>query len=76
MRIELVRALGEFPTDTARSAIAATLTDVPGSSDVVRGGVVSYSSDVKRDVLGVGRETLALIGAAHLAISLFTNSAK
>jgi hypothetical protein len=27
MRIELVRALGEFPTDTARSAIAATLAD-------------------------------------------------
>ena len=43
--------------------VAATLTDVPGSSDVVRGGVVSYSSDVKRDVLGVSRETLALIGA-------------
>ncbi|WP_101722530.1 CDP-diacylglycerol--glycerol-3-phosphate 3-phosphatidyltransferase [Eggerthella timonensis] len=43
--------------------IAATLTDVPGSSDVVRGGIVSYSSDVKRDVLGVGRETLALCGA-------------
>ncbi len=36
---------------------------MPGSSDVVRGGIVSYSSDVKRDVLGVGRETLALIGA-------------
>ena len=43
--------------------VAATFTDVPGSSDVVRGGIVSYSSDVKRDVLGVGRETLALIGA-------------
>lgn len=43
--------------------VAATLTDVPGSSDVVRGGVVSYSSDVKRDVLGVGRETLAVRGA-------------
>ncbi|MCU0877959.1 MAG: HEAT repeat domain-containing protein [Pirellulaceae bacterium] len=27
MRIELVRALGEFPTETARSAIAATLAD-------------------------------------------------
>ncbi|MFR0708287.1 MAG: CinA family protein, partial [Eggerthella lenta] len=26
-------------------------------------GIVSYSSDVKRDVLGVSRETLALIGA-------------
>lgn len=43
--------------------IAAVLTDVPGSSDVVRGGVVSYSSDVKRDVLGVSSETLASCGA-------------
>ena len=43
--------------------IAAALTDVAGSSDVVRGGVVCYSSDVKRDVLGVGSETLTSRGA-------------
>ena len=42
--------------------IAATLTDVPGSSESVRGGVVSYAEGVKREVLGVGRETLALCG--------------
>lgn len=42
--------------------IAATLTQVPGSSQSVRGGVVSYAADVKRDVLGVGRETLAMCG--------------
>lgn len=42
--------------------IAATLTDIAGSSAVVRGGVVSYATDVKRDVLGVGRETLTLCG--------------
>ena len=64
--LEAARAAGAT-VGTAESLtgglVAATLTDVPGSSDVVRGGVVSYSSDVKRDVLGVGRETLALIGA-------------
>lgn len=43
--------------------IAATLTEVPGSSESVRGGVVGYSSDVKRDVLGVNAETLAAHGA-------------
>lgn len=43
--------------------VAATLTDVPGSSESVAGGVVSYAEDVKRGVLGVGRETLALCGA-------------
>ena len=64
--LEAARAAGKT-VGTAESLtgglIAATLTDVPGSSDVVRGGIVSYSSDVKRDVLGVGREMLALCGA-------------
>ena len=64
--LEAARAAGAT-VGTAESLtgglVAATFTDVPGSSDVVRGGIVSYSSDVKRDVLGVGRETLALIGA-------------
>lgn len=64
--LEAARAVGKT-VGTAESLtgglIAAALTDVPGSSDVVRGGIVSYSSDVKRDVLGVGRETLALCGA-------------
>ncbi len=33
--------------------VCGRLTSVPGSSDVVRGGVVSYSSEVKFDVLDV-----------------------
>lgn len=33
--------------------IASRLTDVPGASDVFRGGVVSYASEVKFSVLGV-----------------------
>ena len=33
--------------------IAGRLTNVPGSSSVFRGGIVSYASDVKFDVLGV-----------------------
>jgi nicotinamide-nucleotide amidase len=33
--------------------IASRLTDVPGASDVFRGSVVSYASEVKYDVLGV-----------------------
>lgn len=35
--------------------IASRLTDIPGSSLVFRGSVVSYASDVKFDVLGVPR---------------------
>jgi nicotinamide-nucleotide amidase len=33
--------------------VCSALTDVPGSSAVVRGGVVSYAVKVKEDVLGV-----------------------
>ena len=33
--------------------LGARLTAVPGSSDVVRGGVIAYHNDVKRDLLGV-----------------------
>ena len=34
--------------------IGKRITDVPGASDVFRGSVVSYASEVKREVLGVG----------------------
>ena len=33
--------------------IASRLTDVAGASDVFRGAIVSYASEVKFDVLGV-----------------------
>jgi nicotinamide-nucleotide amidase len=35
--------------------VAARLTDIAGASDVLRGSIVSYSSEVKFDVLGVPR---------------------
>ena len=38
--------------------IAGALTAVPGSSAVVRGGVVSYAAEAKRDVLGVSPRAL------------------
>ena len=39
--------------------VSAALTGVPGASVVVRGGVVSYSTEVKASVLGVDPELLA-----------------
>lgn len=42
--------------------VAATLTAIPGSSAVVRGGVVSYWAEVKRDVLGVPEDVIETFG--------------
>ena len=38
--------------------VCGCLTSVPGSSDVVRGSVVSYAIPVKREVLGVDGDVL------------------
>ncbi|NQU36623.1 MAG: CinA family protein [Actinobacteria bacterium] len=42
--------------------VAATLTAVPGASATVRGGVVSYATDLKESLLGVEPELLAAVG--------------
>lgn len=41
------------------------LVAVPGASDCLRGGVVAYQTDLKRDLLGVPDELLAREGAVH-----------
>lgn len=43
--------------------IAAALTDIPGSSDVVERGFVTYSNASKCQMLGVRGDTLAAHGA-------------
>ena len=43
--------------------IVAALTDIAGASAVVEAGIVAYSNEAKRNVLGVGRETLETVGA-------------
>ncbi len=43
--------------------LGGRLTAVPGSSDVVLGGVIAYHNDVKRDLLGVSDTSLAAHGA-------------
>jgi nicotinamide-nucleotide amidase len=43
--------------------VAAALTDIPGSSDVIDRGFVTYSNDAKRVMLGVRAITLSTFGA-------------
>lgn len=43
--------------------LGARLTAIPGSSDVVSGGVIAYSNEVKREFLAVSEEMLQAHGA-------------
>ena len=43
--------------------VAGSLTDIPGSSDVIDRGFITYSNDAKRVMLGVDATTLATFGA-------------
>lgn len=66
--VELLKARGETVA-TAESLTAglvtAVLTTVPGSSAVVRGGLVVYATDLKSTLAGVPTDLLASYGAVH-----------
>jgi nicotinamide-nucleotide amidase len=71
--IEMARALidlcraKKLTIATAESCtgglVAATLTEIPGSSDVFDRGFVTYSNDAKQAMLGVPVDALATFGA-------------
>jgi nicotinamide-nucleotide amidase len=47
----------------------AFLTDVPGASNVLRGGVVAYTNEVKTNVLGVSRELIEREGVVSSGVA-------
>lgn len=61
------------PIATAESCtgglIAALLTEIPGSSDVVERGFVTYSNRAKEDLLGVPSALLAEHGAVSAPVA-------
>ncbi len=66
MTIELLRerrmTIG-FAESCTAGMISAKIADIPGSSDVLLGGVVSYANTVKTGVLGVSEDTISKYGA-------------
>ena len=64
--LDLLRARG-LTIATAESCtgglVSAALTAVPGCSDVVLGGIVTYSNEMKASLLGVPEEVLQRVGA-------------
>jgi nicotinamide-nucleotide amidase len=49
--------------------IGATFTSVSGSSKAFRGGVISYATDLKQELLGVPGELLRREGAVHAEVA-------
>ena len=49
--------------------VAAELTSVPGSSAVVRGGLVTYATDLKTSLAGVAAEVVASHGVVSREVA-------
>lgn len=64
---EVIKRLKGKTLVTAESCtgggIGAALTGVSGSSSVYKGGIISYTNEVKHRILGVSRKTLDSCGA-------------
>jgi len=70
--IEANRAAG-LKIATAESCtgglVAGVLTEIPGSSDVVDCGYVTYSNEAKLSALGVNLDILETFGAVSIAVA-------
>ena len=49
--------------------ISNLITDIPGSSEIFKGAIVSYSNEIKTKLLGVKSETLETFGAASSQVA-------
>jgi nicotinamide-nucleotide amidase len=70
--LELLRGRGlrlAVAESCTAGLVAARLADIPGSSDVLLGGVIAYADDVKRELLGVPAGLLAEHGAVSAEVA-------
>lgn len=73
---ELIRSLRDrkltvsFAESCTGGQLSSFLTEQPGISDIFIGSVVSYSNEVKMDLLGVRRDTLMKEGAVSEFVAL------
>lgn len=49
--------------------VAAALTEIPGSSDVIEAGFVTYSNESKEKVLGVSMDVIETFGSVSVAVA-------
>jgi len=50
--------------------LADEITDISGSSNYMKGGVIAYANDIKTSMLGVDEQTLKSDGAVSMAVAL------
>ena len=66
--VDALRGTGQT-VSTAESLtgglLCATIVDIPGASDVLRGGIVAYLAETKSDVLGVDPDLIEQVGTVH-----------
>jgi nicotinamide-nucleotide amidase len=70
--LELLRARGlrlAVAESCTAGLVGARLADIPGSSDVLLGGVIAYADDLKRGLLGVPEALLAEHGAVSAEVA-------
>jgi len=70
--LDLLRGRGETlaaAESCTGGMLGARLTEVPGASDVFVGGIVSYSNDVKRRIVGVPDDLLIGYGAVSAEVA-------
>ena len=70
---DVIRKLSGKTLATAESltggGIGTSLTSVSGSSAVYKGGIISYTNEIKEKVLGVRKETLDKFGAVSSPVA-------
>src|SRR5689334_21356580 len=70
--VEANRALGRHVAvaeSCTGGLVSAALTEIPGSSDVVEAGFVTYSNEAKQQMLGVSLDVLETFGAVSIAVA-------
>ena len=70
---DVIKALQGKNLATAESCtggmIGAHLTGIPGSSAVYKGGIISYTNEIKQKLLGVPEEILTQFGAVSAPVA-------
>ena len=68
--VEANRAIGRrfaLAESCTGGVVAAAITEIPGSSDVLEGGFVTYSNESKVDLVKVSQDVLDTFGAVSIA---------